>query len=84
MFRFWCVDRAIGNSNDGGWGTGLATQTGETFSYRGSMTAWHGTYENPSKGPINALFVPLIKVDGIRDITAWKLNLLIPILNVRF
>jgi prepilin-type processing-associated H-X9-DG protein len=65
MFRFWCVDRAMGSNNDGGWGVSVSLQTGETFSYSGSMTAWHGTYENPSKGPISAFICPTDPVGGV-------------------
>jgi hypothetical protein len=65
IFRLWCVDRAMGSNNDGGWGVAIAIQTGETFSYSGSMTAWHGTYENPSKGPIGAFICPSDPVGGI-------------------
>ena len=65
VFRLWMVDRAMGSNNDGGWGFGLATATGETLSYTGSMTAWQGTFENPSKGPISAFVCPSDQAGGI-------------------
>ncbi|MDR0611860.1 MAG: DUF1559 domain-containing protein [Planctomycetaceae bacterium] len=65
MFKLWCVERAMGSNNDGGWGTDLSLKTGETFSYSGSMTAWHGTYENPSKGPISVFLCPSDPVGGV-------------------
>ena len=65
VFRLWMVDRAMGSNNDGGWGIGLTTASGETFSYTGSMTDWRGTWENPSKGPIGAFVCPSDQAGGI-------------------
>jgi prepilin-type processing-associated H-X9-DG protein len=65
MFRLWCVDRAMGSNNDGGWGMSITLQTTDTYTYSGSMTAWHGTYENPSKGPIGSFICPSDPVRGV-------------------
>jgi len=65
VFRLWMVDRAMGSNNDGGWGIGLTTQTGETFSYTGSMVDWRGTWQNPSRGPISAFVCPSDPTNGI-------------------
>ncbi|MDR0870600.1 MAG: DUF1559 domain-containing protein [Planctomycetaceae bacterium] len=65
IFRLWCVDRAMGSNNDGGWGVSIALQTNDTFSYSGSMTAWVGTYQSPDKGPISAFVCPSDSVGGV-------------------
>ncbi|MDR2169133.1 MAG: DUF1559 domain-containing protein [Planctomycetaceae bacterium] len=65
MFKLWCVDRAMGSNNDGGWGVNLPCATANTITYSGSMTAWHGTYDNPSKGPIASFVCPSDPVGGV-------------------